>query len=104
MSQNAPSSENCSGCLFRLYWMLVGNAVIFTSGAMLAKTGNFALYGSIYLVTLISLIMARYFDIVYFNGQKADYSGPATKGDFHRYAITISIVYVIVLVLLVVFR
>ncbi|MFZ2656950.1 MAG: hypothetical protein WAX69_18600 [Victivallales bacterium] len=94
----APTSQNHSGCLLRLYWMLFGNVIILAAGAMLAKTGNFTLYGSIYLALLASLLTARYFDITRCNGYKSDDSGPATMDDFRKYAAITLAAYIFVLV------
>ncbi|HCE42714.1 MAG TPA: hypothetical protein DET40_04130 [Lentisphaeria bacterium] len=66
--------------------MLFGNVIVLAAGGMLAKTGNFVLYGSIYLALVASLIAARYFDITRCNGYKSDDSGPATMDDFRKYA------------------
>ncbi|MFZ2656594.1 MAG: hypothetical protein WAX69_16795 [Victivallales bacterium] len=100
-TENAPSSENSSGCLLRLYWMLFGNVIILAAGAMLAKTGNFVLYGSVYLSLLASLIIARYVDIMYCKGYKSDDSGPATMSDWRKYAVLTFAVYMIILIALI---
>ncbi len=96
-----PASQNNSGCLLRLYWMLFGNVFVLAAGAMLIKTGNFVLYGSIYLLLVASLIAARYFDITCCNGYKGDDSGPATKEDFRKYAGIVFSAYLLLLLVLI---
>ena len=97
-TENTLSSENNSGCLLRLYWMLLGNVIILASAAMIAKTGYLLLYGSAYIVIATTIIIARYADIRYCAGHKADASGPATMGDWRKYAASASVVYLIILI------
>ncbi|MFA6568218.1 MAG: hypothetical protein WCS96_08420 [Victivallales bacterium] len=100
-TENSLSSENNPGCLLRLYWMLLGNVIILVLAGMTAKTGNLLLYGSIYLVVAATVIMARYADIRYCSGHKADASGPATMGDWRKYAASALVVYLIILIVIV---
>lgn len=103
-TENAPSTQNNSGCLLRLYWMLFGNVAILACGAMIAKTGNIILYGSIYLALLASLITARHVDIRYCKGYKADDSGPATEEDWRKYSFIVIAVYLSILIALIAFK
>ena len=100
MTENKPASENNSGCLLRLYWMMIGNVLVLVSAGMMAKTGNLLLYGSIYVIIVATIIIARYLDIRYFAGQKADVSGPATMGDWKKYTVAVTVFYLIIILLI----
>ncbi|HBC87223.1 MAG TPA: hypothetical protein DCZ94_09735 [Lentisphaeria bacterium] len=100
-TENAPSSENSSGCLLRLYWMLLGNIILLASVVMIAKTGDLILYGSAYIIVAATVIIIRYVDIRFYAGHKADDSGPATMDDWKKYAMTASVVYLNVLIVVV---
>ncbi len=97
---NAPSCENPSGCLVRLYWMLFGNILLLGCAALMMKTGAIAIYGSAYFAVAASIIAARFADIRYFNGQKADASGPATMDDMKKYAATVFAIYLLFFIVL----
>lgn len=103
-TENEISTRNQSGCLLRLYWMLLGNVIVLASAGMMAKTGNLLLYGSVYVITVATIIFARYADIRYFNGHKADASGPASMGDWKKYAVSASALYLIMLIAAIVLK
>ncbi len=103
-SENEISAGNQSGCLLRLYWMLLGNVIVLASVGMMVKTGSLLLYGSAFIVIAASIIIARYADIRYFNGHKADASGPASMADWKKYAVSASALYLIILIATIVIK
>ena len=89
--QNQPITEhsNEAGCLIRLYWMFLGNAILLILLAYLAQ--NRPRFPSLpdvaYLLVLVSLVAARYIDIRRFNGANGENSAPATMADWRRYTL-----------------
>ena len=85
-TEGAPTSQNNSGWLLRFYWTIWKSNHPWLWSHNCRKNGNIIFYGSIYPALLASLIIARYVDVMYFNGYKSDDSGPATMDDFRKYA------------------
>jgi hypothetical protein len=89
--QDQPISEHSSeaGCLIRLYWMFLGNAILFVLLAYLFQ--NRPQFPSLLdvgcLLALVSLVAARYIDIRQFNGTNRDNSAPATMADWRKYTL-----------------
>ncbi len=87
--QNQPISEhsNEAGCLIRLYWMFLGNAILFILLAylFLNRLRFPSLLDAGCLLALASLMAARYIDIRRFNGANVENSAPATMADWRKY-------------------
>ena len=89
--QNQPNPEHSSeaGCLIRLYWMFLGNAILFISLAYLLQ--NRPRFPSLLdvgcLLVLASLVAARYIDIRRFNGANGESNAPATMADWRKYTL-----------------
>jgi hypothetical protein len=92
VSKQNPSSqtytnEGALGCLARLYWMFLGNVIIFFSAIsiVLNKSESF-LTGLdwIFASGVFSIILFRYLDINYFKGARPD-GQAATMADFWKY-------------------
>lgn len=79
--------------LLRLYWMLGGNVALFLSAAAIFRARPTALswLDAIYGGVALSLIIARYADVVSFDGARAD-GTPATHADLRRYIARLSII------------
>lgn len=82
-----------AGCALRLFWMLVGNAIVYASLAMIAMDGAAfpsALDGVAW-VTVVLTILARRVDITRWSGKTAS-GEPATLAHWRRYALTVILV------------
>ena len=75
------------GFFVRLYWMFVGNALLmFLLGFIYSKHSKFpSLLDAAYLGALASLILVRYVEIQFLNGQTGE-GKPATLAHWRRYA------------------
>ena len=89
--QPIPEHSSEAGCLIRLYWMFLGNAILFILLAYLFQ--NRPRFPSLLdggcLLTLASLVAARYIDIRRFNGANGENSAPATMADWRKYALSL---------------
>ncbi|HHU15871.1 MAG: hypothetical protein KBI41_04340 [Kiritimatiellae bacterium] len=87
--QPIPEHSSEAGCLIRVYWMFLGNAILFTLLAYLflnrLRFPSFLDAGC--LLVLVSLIAARYIDIRRFNGANGENSAPATMADWRKYTL-----------------
>lgn len=87
--QPIPEHSSEAGCLIRLYWMFLGNAILFILLASLLQNRprfpSFLDAGC--LLVLVSLIAARYIDIRRFNGANGENSAPATMADWRKYTL-----------------
>ena len=96
MGNQHPSEQEYdspSGCLIRLFWMIVGNALLIFCVMAIAQdtSGLFTPVDALFWVLVGSLMVARYVDIRYFNGLTSD-SDPATMADFRRYAVLLGFI------------
>ncbi|HRR33052.1 MAG TPA: hypothetical protein P5026_03040 [Kiritimatiellia bacterium] len=89
--QDQPVPENSSeaGCLMRLYWMFLGNAIVFISFAyLLQNRPQFpSFWDAVYLLAVMSLAVSRYIDIRRFNGTNGAGDTPATMADWRKYTL-----------------
>jgi len=80
--------DNGAGCLTRLYWMFLGNAILCILFAYLIQ--NHPKFPSLLdvgcLLATASLVTVRYLDIRHFEGQTGDNNGPATMAHWRKYA------------------
>lgn len=88
--ENAPAP---AGCALRLFWMLISNAIVYASLAVIAMEG--AAFPSpldgVVWVTVVLSILARRIDITRWSGKTAS-GEPATLAHWRRYAATVLIV------------
>ena len=75
--------DAAGGCLIRLFWMIVGNALLFFCAMAIAQGGSslFAPIDALFWILVGSLLIARYVDIQYFNGLTGD-GAAATMADW----------------------
>ncbi|MCY1009581.1 hypothetical protein OV079_29250 [Nannocystis pusilla] len=89
--QNTPDHAPASaGCALRLFWMLIGNAIVYASLATIAMNGEAfpsALDGVVWLTVALTIV-ARRVDITRWAGKTAS-GEPATLAHWRRYAITV---------------
>lgn len=82
-----------AGCLLRLFWMLVANAIIYGSLAMIAMNGEpfpSTLDAVVWITAAMSLV-ARRVDITRMNGHTAG-GEPATLAHWRKYAAAVIVV------------
>ena len=82
-----------AGCFFRMYWMIIGNALLVFSAFFIAQESYsfFSLVDVLYWAFVGCLLAARYVDIRYLKGLTAD-GGPASMAHWRRYAVLLGIV------------
>lgn len=82
-----------AGFFIRLDWLFLGNALLFCLLVFIIekRLPLPSFWDSVYLAPLISLIVSRYGDIRFLNGQTGE-GKPATMAHWRRYAILISLV------------
>jgi len=82
-----------AGCLLRLFWMLIGNAIVYASLAVIAFEG--APFPSaldvVVWVTVALTLVARHRDITRWGGQTAS-GEPATLAHWRRFAAVVILV------------
>ncbi|MBZ5713807.1 hypothetical protein [Nannocystis pusilla] len=99
--QNTPDHAPApAGCALRLFWMLVGNAIVYASLATIALGGADFPSRLDYVVwlTVVLTIAARRVDITRWAGKTAS-GEPATLAHWRRYAVTVIVVTAIASVL-----
>ena len=90
--EDLASGKNSSvlGLLARLFWMLVGNAILVISGvSILHNEKGFHTADAIFWITAAILIPVRYLDIKFWEGGTST-GGPATMTDWRRYVVTLT--------------
>jgi hypothetical protein len=89
MPENAqpPANQPPLGCLLRLFWMMIGNGVLFLVGVQLIQSDQHlsGLDAAFWLILLLT-VGARFIDIRYFAGTDG-FGVPSTLSDWRRYAI-----------------
>lgn len=87
--QTSPSSDNNLGCLLRVYWMMVGNALVAFAAYNIAQTrGELTLTDVIYWLFVASLIAARHVDIRHLHGLTSE-GQPASMRDWRQYSLRV---------------
>lgn len=88
IQQEVPPSR--PGLLVRLYWVILGNAILFFLLVLLFEKHPRlpSLLDTAYLVAVAALISIRYVDIRFLNGQTGE-GKPATMTHWRRYALLI---------------
>ena len=85
--QPTAPKESASGCLLRIYWMMVGNALLFAAAYNIAHTESALTWiDLLFALFILCLLAARYIDIRHLRGRTSD-GQPATIEDWKRYAI-----------------
>lgn len=81
------------GCLVRLFWMALGNALLLACAALVAKqkAWTFSIVDGAYLAVVLLMIAARFVDISRFHGETTD-GKPATMAHFKRFAVLLLLV------------
>jgi len=79
--------EGASGCLLRVYWMLLGNALVILCAYQIVEAeGALSLVDLLYWLGVASLVAARYVDIRSMEGRTAE-GEPATMRHWKRYSL-----------------
>ena len=86
MQDQQDSFRSVIGLFARLYWMLAGNAtMVFLLAFILQKHSKFpSVFDLVYWLIALSLVLVRYLDIRYLDGQTAT-GEPATMVHWGRY-------------------
>ena len=87
--QPDPEYSSGAGCLTRLYWMFLGNAVLamLLVWLILNRPEFPSLQDAACLLTLASLVAVRYIDIRHFKGETGESGTPATMADWRKYSL-----------------
>jgi len=87
-NQTTIKNSSAAGLLARLFWMLLGNAILGISGvSILQYQGRwFHTADAIFWITATVLIVVRYFDIKLWDGATCT-GKPASMADWRRYAV-----------------
>jgi len=79
------ATEGASGCLLRVYWMMLGNALVAVCAYLIVQAGGaLTPVDVVYWLAAASLVAARYVDVRYMEGRTAE-GQPATMRDWRRY-------------------
>jgi hypothetical protein len=80
-------SGSTPALLSRLFWMLLGNAVLLISGvSILHQDRGFHTADAVFGITVTALILVRYFDVKFWDGATCT-GKPATMAHWRRYAV-----------------
>jgi uncharacterized membrane-anchored protein len=86
--------DSATGCLARLFWMMVGNFIVLFCAYSIFQNdaGFFGLADLLYWAVVGSLLAVRYADIRYLQGMTAD-GEPATMAHWRRYAVAVVLIF-----------
>ncbi|GAB6165312.1 hypothetical protein JCM19992_13120 [Thermostilla marina] len=86
MAADDATTQSAGGCLVRLYWMVVGYLIAVICGvSIINHHGSFSVVDVVYWAAVAGIIVARYVDVVKFQGTRTD-GKPATLADWKRHA------------------
>ncbi len=87
----APEKTNTpfAGCFCRLIWMLVGIVALLFLGIEIVRRPGFSGVDAAAGAVVAGMILARFVDVRYLNGQTAD-GKPATMADWRRYSVRLA--------------
>lgn len=87
----APEKTNTpfAGCFCRLIWMLVGIVILLFLGIEIVRRPGFSGVDAAAGAVVAGMILARFVDVRYLNGQTAD-GKPATMADWRRYSVRLA--------------
>ena len=82
-----------SGCLCRIYWLLLGNVFLGLTTYSIANTHDRIVGGmdALYWLLVVSMIATRYVDVRYLKGVTTD-AELATMQDWRRYSLQLALV------------
>ncbi|HPO13354.1 MAG TPA: hypothetical protein PLI09_07915 [Candidatus Hydrogenedentes bacterium] len=82
------SFQNLVPLVLRIFWMLVGNFILLITCLYILneRISGFTWLDILYWVALVLALAARYIEITYYQGRKAD-GEPATRAHWVRYAL-----------------
>ena len=90
MENNDQTSGNPAGCLVRLFWMVIGNGILFLCAIVIADRSasffSFSVFDIAYWATVAALMTARYIDIRHLNGADG-FGRPASMIHLRRYVV-----------------
>jgi len=79
--------HEATGCLLRLYWMLLGNALVALFAYRIAERGGTITALDVFFwLGAASLVIARYVDVRFLGGKTAE-GEPATMKHWQRYSL-----------------
>ena len=84
-ANNDPSKNTNASLLIRLYWLFVGNGILFILASHIAFKNVGIYYDIFYWCNSIAIIIARFIDIRFLNGETAS-GAPATMSDWKRFS------------------
>jgi hypothetical protein len=92
-SKPSSPSSSLSAAAARLFWMIFGTGFLIGLSLYIAfNPGQSVLVPScLYLLNLVCMILVRFIDIRFLNGQTAD-GEPATMQNWARYSIILSVI------------
>ena len=95
MDEHFGEADRPGGCLPRLFWGLIGNAILWYCTLLIQQQvygqGFFSPLDIIYWATVGAMVIIRFADIRYLHGET--YHGePATMSHFRRYLLLMPIV------------
>lgn len=87
------TSSSGTGVLLRLYWLILGNALLFFVLVFIFERHPKlpSLLDVAFVATMASLLIVRYIDIRFFDGQTGE-GKPATMQDWRGYGILVGAV------------
>jgi hypothetical protein len=93
--QNAPKTpehDQSGGCMLRLFWMVIGNILLFLAAlAILERPSRMLGFADLfYWMTVACMLAARYIDIRHFDGRTAD-GQVATMANWRNYALWVCV-------------
>lgn len=90
---DAKSAPAPAGCLLRLFWMLVGNGLLYLSLILIAsKHAPLPSYlDALAGAAVVAMIVARYLDITRFAGRTVE-DEPATLAHWRRFTVALVVV------------
>jgi hypothetical protein len=93
MATQDQGSESSSGCLLRLFWLLLGNAMLVIVAIQIPARagGSFTGLDALYWLFVLMILAARYADIRYYKGTTAE-GKPSTLEDWRRHAFVLVLV------------
>ena len=94
---NPSEYTGCLPVLLRLFWMGVGNFLLFALALVIGQSKDvlFSRYDVLFAALVLLCILARYLDIAYFQGATAD-GEPATLRDWRRYSVVLVLVSLVI--------
>ena len=91
--KQSDAERSLAGAVARLYWMLVGNAVLYLAavGITLQSHESPWVIDAVFWAAVASLVLVRYLDITRLHGLTGS-GEPASVGDWSRYACRVFLV------------